>query len=448
MSTPRFHNDTESKAADKAAVDKDAAVSGEQGGLPPDAGEQGGPSPTTEKQDTGQAVGDAPDGVSADDASAADAAAEEEAEDATADEATASENAVAASDQGASSLSVDGQAGEQGGSAEQDGPAIADAADELSADDAPEVGDAVADEAEDVLFSSAEGDGGVAAPDDAEEGPAEEEGATDFDAASRDAVFSEDANVDKDRDPAAAEDAASAEEPADGTDRARDLSAHLVPIEAPAATKPLPQELAGRAQESPVRRASYRPAPVDPRKDRRLGLVLGCVALAIALAFAAVTVYFSVEGQRQTEVFMLPSRTQVAVGVDAAGLDTATGSKIPLRVAGTDKDGNQVDQVAYLNADGTGLTLVPGAYQLSIAGSPIAADGTVYAVPDTVVAVEAPAVAQARLEADPFVLTPLAPEQTTAEAVDDAYTYAVRGGCPIERAPELKAAAERRAGLQ
>ncbi len=225
------------------------------------------------------------------------------------------------------------------------------------------------------------------------------------------------------------------------------LTEHLVPITAPTPTCPLPAQLAGKAQDAPITVYLSRPTAADARHDRRLAQVLVVVALGIALAFAGVSAFFAAEGQREAAVTLLPAKVPVTVPVSAPGLDSATGTRIPVHVVGVDKDGNQVDQVAYVTSAGEGLTLVPGTYELSIAGSPLAEDGTVYAVPERVVGVDVPAVKQARLEGDPFELEPLDPADVTAEAVDDAYAYAVRGGCPLERAPELKVAAQERAGL-
>lgn len=458
MSKPQLHNDTESRSTEQPA---DGGLALPDGGCAPrDKGR------SDDAQTADEAADAAPDAAHSEDgaAKAQDAAGEGRAtagEDAGPVDETA-EDAEAVEDAEAGDGAPENGRAEKDG-AEEEAPADGEADGTLSPEDADEAGAVEAEGAEasrgedadekDADADAAADDAGASADAasadddvDAADAASEDEGEKRADGSSDDA----EASPDSDRD---GQDASDAEaEGEKGLFRnahlAENLAEHLVPIEAPEITEPLPEELASYAQEAPVRRRSYRPEPSDPRKDRRLGLVLSCVALAIVLAFAAVTVYFNVQGQQAAAVFMLPSRAQVTVGIDAAGLDTATGTKIPLHVVGTDEDGNQVDEVAYLNADGTGLIVVPGSYQVSIAASPIAADGTVYTVPDTVVAVEVPAVAKAELEADPFVLEPLAPEETTAEAIDDAYTYAVRGGCPLDRAPELKIAAEQRAGLQ
>lgn len=225
------------------------------------------------------------------------------------------------------------------------------------------------------------------------------------------------------------------------------LTRHLVAIEPPAEPgTPLPQ-FAELAQARPIHVRLRRPATVDIRHDRRLKLVIAFLAAGLALAFALASVALAVWGGSQAFVTMLPGKVPVRVVVDAPGLDVSTGSRVPLRLVGVTEDGDTVDEIAFVDQAGDGLSVEPGTYEVSVAGSPIAGDGTVYSVPEAVVAFDVPAVADAQLDADPFKLEPLSPQDTTEQSIDDAYRYAVQGGCSVERAPELKVAAEQRAGL-
>ncbi|MDO4539300.1 MAG: hypothetical protein Q4B54_14135, partial [Coriobacteriales bacterium] len=74
----------------------------------------------------------------------------------------------------------------------------------------------------------------------------------------------------------------------------------------------------------------------------------------------------------------------VIVPVRAQGLDGG-GSRVPLRVRGTEHTGEAVDEVAYAEADGSGISLYKGTYQVTAEGSPIAGDGTIYYVPDATI---------------------------------------------------------------
>ena len=72
------------------------------------------------------------------------------------------------------------------------------------------------------------------------------------------------------------------------------------------------------------------------------------------------------------------------VSVKAEGWDTDNGaSRVPVRVKGKTVDGKKIDKVEYVASDGSGIKLVQGKYTLKAAGSPIAADGTIYQVPCT-----------------------------------------------------------------
>lgn len=72
------------------------------------------------------------------------------------------------------------------------------------------------------------------------------------------------------------------------------------------------------------------------------------------------------------------------MSVEAEGWDTDNGaSRVPVHVKGKTVDGKKVDKVEYVASDGSGIKLIQGKYTLKAAGSPIAADGTIYQVPCT-----------------------------------------------------------------
>lgn len=71
---------------------------------------------------------------------------------------------------------------------------------------------------------------------------------------------------------------------------------------------------------------------------------------------------------------------QVILPVSAPGLD-AGGSRIPLRITGTDFEGNTINESVYVSHDGAGISVPKGSYELTVLASPIASDGTVYEIP-------------------------------------------------------------------
>lgn len=88
--------------------------------------------------------------------------------------------------------------------------------------------------------------------------------------------------------------------------------------------------------------------------------------------------------QEQEQYESAHSKHALVVSVKAEGWDTDDGaSRVPVRVKGKTVDGKKVDKVEYVASDGSGIKLIQGKYTLKAAGSPIAADGTIYQVPCT-----------------------------------------------------------------
>lgn len=72
------------------------------------------------------------------------------------------------------------------------------------------------------------------------------------------------------------------------------------------------------------------------------------------------------------------------LNISAAGWDTENGaSRVPIHITGKTVDGITVDEIDYVASDGSGISLIQGVYTLEAAGSPIAADGTIYQIPCT-----------------------------------------------------------------
>lgn len=78
------------------------------------------------------------------------------------------------------------------------------------------------------------------------------------------------------------------------------------------------------------------------------------------------------------------SEHAIVLNISAAGWDTENGaSRVPIHITGKTVDGITVDEVDYVASDGSGISLIQGVYTLEAAGSPIAADGTIYQIPCT-----------------------------------------------------------------
>lgn len=182
------------------------------------------------------------------------------------------------------------------------------------------------------------------------------------------------------------------------------------------------------------------------RIDRRLGLTLGIVAVVLVIAFAIVAAVAANAAKQGAVVASLNSRVGLTLKIDAKGLDER-GSMVPVSVTGTTASGEAVDKVVYVDTEGKGIFVAPGTYELTIVGSPIAANGTIYEVPDSGIEVDVPAADEAVVEST-FKLKPISASKTTEEQIDDAYQAIADGGCEPDKAVELKLKASERAGIE
>lgn len=162
---------------------------------------------------------------------------------------------------------------------------------------------------------------------------------------------------------------------------------------------------------------------------RRNLMVAGVVAVALV---AGGTGYAAWNGYRQEQAAITAANAHammsVQVGVHAAGLDCSAGSKIPVQVSGQDSDGSSVSETLYVDEHGRGIKLLPGDYTLSIAGSPIAEDGTIYTVPTTKAQVTIKSDGQDLSAQATFKLKVPSADTVTDDQIDAAAKYAEEGG--------------------
>ena len=162
---------------------------------------------------------------------------------------------------------------------------------------------------------------------------------------------------------------------------------------------------------------------------RRNLMVAGVVAVALVAGGAGYAAWNGYQ-QEQAAVAAANAHTMMSVqiGVHAAGLDCSTGSKIPVQVSGQDSDGSSVSQTLYVDEHGRGIKLLPGDYTLSIAASPIAADGTIYTVPTTKAQVTVKADGQDLSGQATFKLKVPSADTVTDDQIDAAAKHAEEGG--------------------
>lgn len=176
-----------------------------------------------------------------------------------------------------------------------------------------------------------------------------------------------------------------------------------------------------------AREAEVRHRKMSPK--RRNLMVAGVVAIALVAGGAG---YAAWNGYQQEQAATVAANAHtmmsVQIGVHAAGLDCSTGSKIPVQVSGQDSDGSSVSETLYVDEHGRGIKLLPGDYTLSIAASPIAADGTIYTVPTTKTRVTVKSDGQDLSAQATFKLKVPSADTVTDDQIDAAAKYAEEGG--------------------
>ena len=176
-----------------------------------------------------------------------------------------------------------------------------------------------------------------------------------------------------------------------------------------------------------AREAQDRRRKMSPK--RRNLMIAGVVAIALVAGGAG---YAAWNGYRQEQAATVAANAHtmmsVRIGVRAAGLDCSTGSKIPVQVSGQDSDGSSVSETLYVDEHGRGIKLLPGDYTLTIAASPIAADGTIYTVPTTKAQVAIKSDEQDLSGQATFKLKVPSADTVTDDQIDAAAKHAEEGG--------------------
>lgn len=176
-----------------------------------------------------------------------------------------------------------------------------------------------------------------------------------------------------------------------------------------------------------AREAQDRRRKMSPK--RRNLMIAGVVAIALVAGGAG---YAAWNGYRQEQAATVAANAHtmmsVRIGVRAAGPDCSTGSKIPVQVSGQDSDGSSVSETLYVDEHGRGIKLLPGDYTLTIAASPIAADGTIYTVPTTKAQVAIKSDGQDLSGQATFKLKVPSADTVTDDQIDAAAKHAEEGG--------------------
>lgn len=179
--------------------------------------------------------------------------------------------------------------------------------------------------------------------------------------------------------------------------------------------------------------AEARPTTPVPAKAKRSKkpLVIAAVVAALLAAGGGADYYFGIYAPEQArevaEQEALAAKHAVRFSVSAQGWDTSAGaSRLPVHITGKEERGKKVDAVRYVDSSGEGVELRRGSYKVEVAASPIAADGTVYAVPAEKLSIKLGEKATEKkiVDAGDVALEPVEASEVTDDQIAAAKKYA------------------------
>ncbi len=192
-----------------------------------------------------------------------------------------------------------------------------------------------------------------------------------------------------------------------------------------------PAESQGDYQPAPAAEAQpTTPAPAKAKRSKR-PLAIAAVVIALLAAGGGAGYYFGVyapeQAQQAAEQEALAAKHAVRFSVSAQGWDTSAGaSRLPVHITGKEERGKKVDTVRYIDSDGGGVELRRGSYEAEVAASPIAADGTIYAVPTDKLDIKLgeKAAEKKAVDAGDVTLEPVEASEVTDDQIATAKKYA------------------------
>lgn len=189
-------------------------------------------------------------------------------------------------------------------------------------------------------------------------------------------------------------------------------------------------ESQGDHQPAPAAKAQpTMPAPAKGKCSKR-PLVIAAVVAALLVMGGGAGYYFGIYAPEQArevaEREALAAKHAVRFSVSAQDWDTSAGaSRLPVHITGKEERGKKVDAVRYVDSKGKGVELRRGSYKVEIAASPIAADGTVYAVPAEKLSIKmGKKAAEKTADAGNVALEPVEASEVTDDQIAAAKKYA------------------------
>lgn len=195
-----------------------------------------------------------------------------------------------------------------------------------------------------------------------------------------------------------------------------------------------PAESQGGFQSAPAAEAQpTTPAPAKAKRSKRPLMIAAVVAALLAAGGAGYYfgVYAPEQAREAAEQEALAAKRAVRFSVSAQSWDTSAGaSRLPVLITGKEERGKKVNTVRYVDSDGRGVELRRGSYEVEVAASPIAADGTIYAVPADKLDIKLgeKAAEKKTIDAGDVALEPVEASEVTDDQIAAAKKYAEEDG--------------------
>lgn len=201
-------------------------------------------------------------------------------------------------------------------------------------------------------------------------------------------------------------------------DQAQTGGVNSSPVDAAAPTRSQQVDMAAEAVAS------------SPKRSKK-PFIIAAVVVALLAVGGGAGYYFGIYAPEQAreaaEQETLAAKHAVRFTVSAEGWDTSAGaSRLPLHIIGKEARGKKVDVVRYVDSTGAGVELRRGSYKAEVAASPIAVDGTIYAVPGEKVDVKVSKKAEDKksIDAGSVSLAPIEATEVTDDEIAAAKKYA------------------------